>query len=180
MNRNIKNIIRTGLAFSVMMLAFSSCSDTWDDHYDTNSDVLGKSSLWATMQENGNLSDFRQILSATGYDKVLETEQIYTVWAPVNGTFNKDSLMGLVNAGKKADVIKRFVDNHISRYNYSANDGERNVTMLNAKRYHFIGNTMGGVDITSANNRCNNGVLHVVNNQLPFLNSIYEEIETNP
>lgn len=180
MNRNIKNIMRAGFAVSVMMLSFSSCSDTWDDHYDTNSDVLGKTSLWKTMQSNGNLSDFREVLTATGFDKVLETEQIYTVWAPVNGTFNKDSLVSQAKNGKKADVVKRFIYNHISRYNYSVNESERMVTMLNTKRYKFEGSQMGGVDITSANNRCSNGVLHVVNNQLPFLNSIYEEIEVNP
>lgn len=180
MNRNIKNTILAGLGVTMMLLSYSSCSDTWDDHYDTNSDVLGKSSIWATMQNNGDLSDFRQILSATGCDKVLQTEQIYTVWAPMNGTFNKDSLLSVVNAGKKDDVVKRFVNNHISRFNYSVNESERMVTMLNNKRYHFSGNLMDGVGITSANNRCSNGVLHVVQEQLPFLNSIYEEIEVNP
>lgn len=180
MNKNIKNILRTGFAVSLLALGFNSCSDTWDDHYDTNSDVLGKTSLWATMLENGNLSDFRQVLAATGYDKVLQTEQIYTVWAPVNGTFNKDSLLSLVNAGKSTDVTKRFVNNHISRFNYSVNPSERMITMLNGKRYEFSGATMGGVEISSENNRCNNGVLHVVSSQLPFLSSIYEEIEVNP
>ena len=180
MNRNIKNTIRAGLAASVMTFAFLSCSETWDDHYDTNSDVLSKTSLWTTIQKNGNLSDFVEVLSATGFDKVLQTEQVYTVWAPVNGTFNKDSLVTLAKNGNKSDVLKRFIYNHVSRYNYSVNESDRLVTMLNTKRYHFTGSKMGGIDITSANNRCNNGVLHVVNAQVPFLNSILEEIEVNP
>lgn len=180
MNSNIKKIIRNGFAASAVLLAISSCSDTWNEHYGENDDVQSKSTIWQTMQENKNLSDFLQVLSAVDYKKELDSEQVYTVWAPVNGTFNKDSLLRLIDEGKKADVVKRFVKNHISRFNHSANGTSRSITMLNTKRFMFSGNNMGGNEIVSPNNRCVNGVLHVLDTELPFLNNIFEEIEVNP
>ena len=179
MNKYIKNTFRTGMALSVAMLAFYSCSDSWDDHYDTTGDVSGRLTIWESLKKNG-LTDFCEVVSKVGRDTMLNSDQTFTVWAPVNGSFNKDSLLTAVSEGKKKQVIERFVNNYISRYNISDNGEAIDITMLNSKRNEMTSGMIGDAKITSANNICSNGVLHIINNQLPFRFNIYEALELDP
>src|SRR5574344_1840885 len=94
MNKNIKISIRTGVVALASLLACYSCSDTWDDHYNaTNGGVDVDATLYQQMKSDTNLSDFLEIIDATGYKALLDESQIVTVFAPVNGSFNKDSLL---------------------------------------------------------------------------------------
>ena len=103
----------------------SSCSD-WDDHYEgtqTGSNIT----LWQQMQERPELSDFCQVLeqakvfrmhkkTPVSYAQMLNGGQAFTVVAPVNGTFNRDSLIRLVQTNQGDSVVEKFfVLNHISR-----------------------------------------------------------------
>ena len=79
----------------------------WDDHYDATAGPGSELTLWQTMKQQSQLSDFCQVLeqtkvfrqhkkTATSYAQLLDGGQSFTVLAPVNGTFNKDSLLRLV------------------------------------------------------------------------------------
>lgn len=83
----------------------SSCSDTWDDHYD-KAEVNGTESIYDMIDTNPQLSDFMSVLKRTHiylnnrrtsvtYADLVKADQALTVWAPVNGTFNIDSLLNL-------------------------------------------------------------------------------------
>ena len=179
MNKKIVNKIQAGIiAFAAIGLTYS-CSDTWNEHYEDNALASGDTYLFQKMSEDSNLSDFCEVLKATGYDKILGENQIYTVFAPVNGSFDKASLISDINAGKKSSVIKRFVNNHISRYNYSATDTEKKLTLLNTKNVVMTKSDVDGVEINDSNILCKNGVLHVVNSQLPFRSNIFEVMEVD-
>ena len=179
MNKKIVNKIQAGIiAFAAIGLTYS-CSDTWNEHYEDNALASGDTYLFQKMSEDSNLSDFCEVLKATGYDKILGENQIYTVFAPVNGSFDKASLISDINAGKKSSVIKRFVNNHISRYNYSATDTEKKLTLLNTKNVVMTKSDVDGVEINDINILCKNGVLHVVNSQLPFRSNIFEVMEVD-
>ena len=183
MNNNIKNIIRTGVFAIAGLLACYSCSDTWDEHYDpANNGSKVDASLYQQMKSDASLSDFMQIIDATGYDALLNENQIVTVFAPVNGTFNKDSLLSEISAGNKEMVITRFVKNHIARYNYSSTSEEQEITLLNQKRTTLQDGIVGvdAVQAKSVNTICNNGILHVMNGYLPFHANIYETMEIDP
>ena len=94
MKRNMifKNML-VAVAFLATGALFTACSD-WDDHYDAGKAVEGTatSTIWENISSNVNLSQFADLIRKTGYDDVLNTSQTFTVWAPLNGTFDYDDL----------------------------------------------------------------------------------------
>lgn len=155
-----------------------SCSD-WDDHYDAETAVAGSatSTIWENLSSNANLSQFADLMKKAGYDVVLNATQTYTVWAPLNGTFDYDVLTTVGNE----KLLKEFVQNHIARNNYPASgDVDETISMLNEKVFTFEGAGsyyMGGVSVAQANVASNNGVIHTLNGKLDFRSNIIESLE---
>ena len=96
------------LLCSCLLPLFIACTE-WNDHYEDLGNVGGGSSqtLWEQLKSNNSLSDFCEVLTQTkvfrmhkktptSYADLLNSGQSFTVVAPVNGTFNKDSLLQLV------------------------------------------------------------------------------------
>lgn len=118
------------------MLAVTSCSDFSD--YNTAEVSMDNTSadktLWENISTNPNLSDFASVLQRVGYDEVLSASQTYTVWAPVNGSFNTDSLKNVSDA----KVEKEFVMNLIANYTHKETDtNDTTIYMLNEKLLKF-------------------------------------------
>ena len=182
MNKNISKSIRTGFVAMASLLACYSCSDTWDDHYNPTLDnsTVVDATIYQQMKTLPELSDFVQIIDATGYKALLDETQIVTVFAPRNGTFDKEELLAELAAGNVELVNTRFVKNHIARYNFSSNTETQRVELLNKKLTTLSDGYVGqdSVAIKSKNTICNNGVLHVLESQLPFHANIYELMET--
>ena len=169
----------------------TGCSDTWDDHYEM-AGTNGSSSLLQMIEENPQLSDFYELLRSTHiynnnhrtkvtYADLLNADQALTVWAPVNGTFNVDSLLDLCQTEKGDSTVGRhFVMNHIahSLYNMNAQTDE-NVKMLNDKflplAYRSIYNAKI-VDEQHVNTPATNGLLHVVDDDAWYTYNVYEAI----
>ena len=181
MNNNIKNTLRTGVVAALGLVAMYSCTDTWNDHYDsvaTATTAYDGTTMQALEQE---ASDFAQIIKATGFDIYLNSPSSYTIWAPANGTFNKDSLLTLVGTDKDA-VVKQFVKNHIALYSIPMNLESQQINLLNKKLYtmtskeeHKIGDV--SISETKSNIKCNNGILHVIGGMLPFKYNLFEFLE---
>ena len=158
-------------------VALAGCSD-WTDHYDANTQLLDtqQQTLWQNIQQDNNLSEFATILKKTGYDAILNTSQTYTVWAPVNGSFDFNA----VNALSADRVEKEFIQNHIARNNYPASGLiDQRVFTLNEKLMHFNGSgnyTMQGVAISKPNLSSENGTIHTLSGKLPFIQNIYESL----
>ena len=102
------------------------------------------------------------------YADLLSSGQSFTVMAPVNGTFNKDSLLRLVQTvvGDSA-VEKSFVQNHITRSLVSSTPETTKMLMLNMKRMTMANGTVDNIPVTVANTKSSNGVLHVMQHALP-------------
>lgn len=161
------------------ILACYSCSDTWDDHYDSNID--GKkvnATIYELLKADPDYSDFVRVVDTTGYDVLLDESQIITVFAPKNG-FKVDSLMDEIKAGNRDQVITRFVKNHIARYNYSSNANEQTLSLLNKKNTILHNGVVSADSVKEAAAEifCNNGILHKMEGALPFHPNIYEEME---
>lgn len=181
MNNNIKNTLRTGVIAAVGLAVMSACSDSWDDHYDsiaTSANAYDGTTMQALEQE---ASDFAEIVKATDFDVELNSASSYTIWAPANGTFNKDSLMALVSTDKSG-VVKQFVKNHVARYSIPLNLEPQQISLLNSKLYtmsakdeHKIGDV--NISATKNNIKCDNGILHVIDGKLPFQFNLFEFIE---
>lgn len=156
----------------------TACSD-WDDHYTDNVTGGASASLWENIQANGNLSEFASLLKKGGYDELLNGSQTYTVWAPLDGTYNYDSLASI----SVSALQNEFLANHVAQFNFSASGAiDDDVTMLNSKVMKFTGNgsySIDGVSVSTANLPGNNGTLYTINGKMPFLPNIFESLNSD-
>ena len=162
---------------AIALLSLTACAD-WDDHYDANRELLDtqQATIWENIQKNDNLSQFASLLKSVGYDAILNATQTYTVWAPVNGSFDYETVSALSSDRLK----KEFVENHIARNNYPASGIlDQRIYTLNEKMMHFGGSgdySIQGVGINHANLASGNGVIHMLNGKIPFVQNIYESL----
>ena len=165
-----------GAAFFILHSSFFiSCSD-FDDYNKEVADVTpsANQTLWENILQNGQLSDFAALIRKSGFDDELSQSHYYTVWAPVNGTFDASQFQNMDNDA----LLRQFVKNHIADYGHSAlgNIDER-VKMLNEKTYDFIGAssyTFGDMPVAQPNMPNINGLLHTLTGSLTFYPNIYE------
>lgn len=164
----------------------SSCAD-WDDHYEGANAAEGSDmTLWQQLKANPQVSDFCQVLEQTkvfrmhkktsvSYADQLDAGQSFTVVAPVNGTFNRDSLLQLVQSNQGDSIVEKFfVLNHLSRSTSSLKDVEQSMLLLNSKHVTMKDGTIEGVAVVTANQHAKNGIMHVTQNPLPYEYNLYE------
>jgi len=175
-------VVKGSLPFYLLPLLplFTACSD-WTDHYDADTALLDtqQGTLWENIEKSGNLSQFATLLKKAGYDEVLNNTQTYTVWAPADGSFDYNTVAALSDSR----LQREFIENHIARNNYpvSGSVNER-VYTLNEKLMFFNGSqqyAIQGIDVQQANLASRNGVIHVLNGQIPFMANIYETLNNN-
>lgn len=177
MNRIFKNTVRAGVIALITSVSLGSCSDTWDDHYESLSGLTYDGSLLGYLQDNPDLSDFVEVVKASGFDKDLASNQVLTVIAPKNGSFDKQYYLNLIQNGRKKEVIDEFIKNHICRYNISMGAEEQTVTMMNKKNVKLGTISEGTIEeenVDKMNVSCSNGVVHVIDGYLPYQFNIYE------
>ena len=189
--KNLYKMMAGAFLLAAASQGLTGCSDTWDDHYEM-AGTNGSSSLLQMIEENPQLSDFYELLRSTHiynnnhrtkvtYADLLNADQALTVWAPVNGTFNVDSLLDLCQTEKGDSTVGRhFVMNHIAHNLYNMNaQTDENVKMLNDKflplAYRSIYNAKI-VDEQHVNTPATNGLLHVVNDDAWYTYNVYEAI----
>ncbi len=169
----------------------SSCSD-WDDHYENEAANGANLTLWDAIKQRSELSDFAEVLEKTmvfrqhkktpvSYAEVLKGGRSFTLFAPVNGTFNKDSILSLVITAKGDSAVERFfVWNHLSQNLVSSDGTNKKFRMLNYKNVSFANNTVNEVSVKESNIHSKNGIMHVMNDQLPYMKTIYEALVALP
>jgi uncharacterized surface protein with fasciclin (FAS1) repeats len=158
------------------VLAAASCTD-FDDY---NKEVVdatpaANQTLWENIQQNGNLSEFASLVKKVGFDKALSETHYYTVWAPLNGTFNVAQYQSLTDSA----LLRQFVKNHIADYAHAANGQDERVLMLNEKSYDFTGTStfeFGRMPVNQANLPNTNGLLHTLNGALTYYPNLYEQV----
>ena len=163
------------------VLATASCTD-FDDYNKAVVDEGMPSSnqtLWQNIQQNAQLSDFAALVKKSGFAENLDATQYYTVWAPVNGTFDASAYEQL---GNKA-LLRQFVQNHIASYGHHATgvlDETNRILMLNKKSYNFTGSQnsyqFDGVNVLQENLSNSNGVMHILDGDVAFYPNLYEYV----
>ncbi len=176
--KNFKNILKmVAVGFT---LAATSCSDYAD--YNTapdTGDVHAGNTLLQNIQQNEQLSDFLKVLQKTGFDKTLDAANSYTVWAPLNGTYNVDEVL----AKDSATIVKEFLNHHVAQYKYqttdaaSAEDGQLHIISLNDKKHNFTSSQFDGYEMDVKNQPSANGIMHTLKGMSPFYDNVYEKIE---
>ena len=132
----LKNILGIVIV-TAGMLAVTSCTD-YDDYNKVPTDVNASAerTLWENISQNSSLSDFANIIKYVGFDDELQQSHFYTVWAPLNGTYDAQSLLNQ----DKETVLYRFVKSHIAEYNHNVSGGvDERIHALNDKSFSFIG-----------------------------------------
>ena len=169
----------------------TSCSD-WNDHYEPALENGGDATLWQHLKADPQLSDFCEVLEQTrkfrmhhktevSYAQLLNGSQAFTVIAPVNGTFNKDSLLRLVETARGDSMVeKSFVLNHLSRMAVSMKPVPQTLQLLNGKHTVMTESTIQDVPIIGPNQRAQNGVIHVASRALPYNYNLYEALSDVP
>lgn len=186
--KNIRKYIGVFCAGCGLAAALTACTE-WDDHYDVQGSAGSANlTLWQQLQSHQELGDFCDVLKETkvfrmhkktvvSYADLLNQGQAFTVIAPVNGTFNKDSLLQLVQTAPGDSMVeKSFIFNHMSRSTTSMKTVDQKMTMLNGKYFDVTSSTIHGVAITSPNIHCTNGVLHIASRQMPYSYNLYEAL----
>lgn len=197
---NINNIKQKFHKLSCILLALplvggvgggilTSCSD-WNDHYDGSGTTGSNASLWEAILSKPELSDFAEVMQAvditrqhkktgTKYSEFLSGGRSLTIFAPVNGTFNKDSLLNLVqtNSGDSA-VEKFFAQNHLisSPHSFIGDGGKEKYMLLNKKYATFENNAVNNIGVIDRNIRCENGIMHIINKPIDYDYTIYEAL----
>lgn len=183
-----KCVLTCSLALSLL-----ACNDAWDDHYQAALHEKPTETLWQQLQKQDSLSEFRRVLEnvrVTNGNKFtnityanLLGKQFFTVFAPVNGSFDADTLIAQCQtlSGNK-NVEKKFVSSHLSRTPYSLSPSTNlNALMLNGKYLPFVDSTLADVKIlTNSNIVAKNGIIHSVESKIPFLGNIYETLIEDP
>ncbi len=183
------------LGLALTALAFHACSDDWDEHYKVQPQVSGVS-LWQTISTDENLSNFKLVLEHCGYDKVLSSPQVFTVFAPTNDYFSEaqanaqkaiydeDKQKG--RKEKENRAIKEFVMNHIALYNHSVStDFNDTIVMMNGKYLSLVNKTVGGQSAGSIGDQSflssqqphGNGILYMVDGQVDYFPNVLEQLD---
>lgn len=157
-----------------LVAALLSCNK-YNDQTEANDPALGQS-LAQLINQTPSLSKFNEYLVKTGYDKVLTTSKMYTVWAPDNQT-----LQGL-DAAVVNDTarLRKFVANHLVNLAYYTNmpSPTLRIRTLNGKYIKFTKTQFEDATITQGNQFVSNGVLHIINKIVLPQPNIWEYVST--
>lgn len=189
MNNTYMKWLNKGVLGAVIIAGCSACTDTWDDHYGPGANNATKT-LWEQIKENDKLTNFARILEMNHYSKsqgnksktltykdLLNTDQVFTIWAPEDGSYNADSIIAL---GDDYNVEKEFIRNHLTRFSRPLSDNQTDsITMYNQKVNLFEkGNkTFKGINIVEANIPAKNGVLHTIAAPVAFQDNLFEYLD---
>lgn len=172
------------IGLALVALTFMACSDTWEDHFDKQSEGMNDASLWQAISQNSNLSNFAKVIQACGYDKALNSSQVFTVFAPTNDHFSAqeaDELIAAYNAEKGKvneddnTIIKEFIQNHIAMYNHSISElSKDSLTMMNGKKTVLSSSLFGENSILTTNQHYKNGVLFTIDGKAQYFPTVFE------
>lgn len=179
--------------FGVVLACYACTNDTWDQHYNSNSEGTSNETLWSQLQKQDTLSDFVELLDSVNvlngnkitdvlYSQLLE-QQYFTVFAPVNGSFNKDSLLQLCETAEgNKQVVKRFILSHLTRTPYSLSEYTNKMAKMVNGKYLPLGNySLAEIPVLQdySNIVAKNGLIHCVSKAIPYKMNLYEYLTTD-
>lgn len=200
------NKVNAGLVGAALLLGLStSCSD---DHFDVVvSDASANQTIWQQIESNPNLQDFagilkqvrvmkdhRDVKSQQTYSDLLNSAQTFTVWAPLDGTYDPQTYLDRIQAAADTasvdplaaarieyDLSNQFVRNHMARFNYEGATAAQQVRMMNSKfaNYDQGAGTFNNVELNGSF-VSSNGMLHTLNGTSPFAYNIYDYMSSMP
>ena len=170
------------LMLAATMLTATSCSD-YNDYNSAPSagDLPGaNSTLWENISSDAQLTKFANLAKKCNFSEVLNSPRFYTVWAPVDNAIS-DTEYARLMASDSATIVKQFMQQHITEYNYQVSSELKSTTIvsLNAKHHTFTQNAFDGFSYIAdaINLPSTNGVMHKINGLSEFHQNLYENID---
>ncbi len=158
-----------------LALATASCSD-FDDYNSVpvDANAMSGKTLYENICETSNLQDFAAIVKKANYGNVLNASQCYTLWAPVDGTYDASKILAM----DSAKIVDRFINMHMAQFSHpiSGKVDERVIT-LNNKHHKFSNESYDDIAVVTANIPSKNGLIHTINGASEFHASIYEALD---
>lgn len=150
-----------------------SCADDWDAHYDGASRPT--QTLWQEIASRPELADFAKLLKSRGYDRFLDSDQRYTVWAPMGRV---DTTLVTGEDMSTEEVLVQVVENHIARGVIPASSVVNDtIQVLNGKPMPFVATggvpSFNGTEVKMSNIECSNGDLHILGTQAAYNNNVW-------
>ena len=187
-----KNIFTTMLSIAALLLCGIGCTDMRPELKDGLNESATET-LWQQIQARGDLKDFAEICSKTPFrtsetnkpygftfQNLLESNTNLTVFAPVDGSYDKNQWLKMLAEGKEWEVQTQFITNHIRRNHMEiAGSADGNYYMLNMKPTNINSGKreINGVKMTEVNIEATNGVLHILEGVVPFRYNIHEYMQ---
>lgn len=177
MKNSIK--IQSKILAGFMILMLYSCSEKkWDEYY--NKPVYQKEgSIMDIVAGTSDYKEFSGLLRKTGYDSLLRSNQMLTLFALKNGSFTG------VDTTSNIVALKKIIGMHImpsALYNDKMDNN--NVLSLSGKALKFAvtqdGQTVNNIKISSIYRRVSNGVIHDVVNVIMPLPNLYDFVLNDP
>ena len=164
---------------AAMMLTAASCTD-YDDYNTVPTDALdgANRTLWENITSDQQLTKFAALAQKSKFSEALNSSRFYTVWAPVDNAISDAEYQRLM-ASDSATIVKQFMQQHITEYNYpvSAALDSTTIISLNAKHHPFTQTSFDGYSYNAVNMPATNGVMHKINGLSEFYNNLYENID---
>lgn len=169
-----KHFFRALLLVLCSGLLFAGCKK-WEEHNEITDPAADKD-LFQRIQENADLNKFAELLVKAGYDKVIASSQVYTVFAPTNAALATLD-PAIVNDNAK---LKSFVENHITQQLQPASTtAQVRLQMMSGKYNNLQGGKFDEATITGADRYAKNGLLHVIDKAVPVLASAWGFLESD-
>lgn len=160
-----KNIFYGIMMVAAGVLSATSCTD-FSDYNDVKQDATpsANQTLWENISSDSELTHFASLVKKAGYDKILNSANSYTVWAPVDSKLDLSQYENL----DSAQLVQQLIKNHVANYSYvvsGAWDEPKRVNMQNNKSYNFINNgicSFDNINVLATNVASSNGVMHKI------------------
>lgn len=169
-----------------------ACSDKWNEHYSISPSIT-QSSILDNLKSNPETSNFVEVLKTTKvmngdkvsdvtYDQLFDGDQFFTVWAPLNSSISPEDWKKYSNPEKtpaeNKDVVRTFLNNHISRIKYSNDGTEKRVVTMSNKHYIMKKDRLESAEIKESNIPCTNGIMYTLSSKLEYKMNLYEYLTT--
>ncbi len=165
------------IVFLLILFSLTACKESWDEHYNSISEVTVKQTVWELLLNDPDYSKFTDYLQANGLDSLFKTGRSITVFVPDNAAFDN------FNADT-SDVIL-ILRYHISETVFNTRNVEHSKMLeTSTGKFALIENNNGeyfvdGVKIYYSSPLCSNGKYYEIHDLLYPKPTLYEYIAHN-
>ncbi len=187
------------------LIAVPSCTDTWNEHYQTEDSYTADKSLWELLENRADMSKFCNIVGKAKFYRdenhpaytlngsdtvyytfkdVLNANTSITVWAPTNDAMSEAEWQKFETMAAKEgyNLQQQLLGNHIALFRKSmSKTGTEKLRLINNKIavLDYDKKMFGTSEVIASNSDigAKNGLLHVISTRNEFFYNLYEYVK---